>query len=486
MTGMSKPKFFKHVFLFFIGLFALLYIGFRLYLTPFYSTSIGGLESNVIYGVQKLLAGLPLYTDPTAGNGDLIQKGPLYYYLIAALCTVIQGADAEPIILFWVSRIVSLFLCLGIGYMLYRLLQQLGVDWTLAIGISLLLLVSLTDHYHSRMDPLYLFLFVISSLYFLRIQEQSRGHYLWLGVLLGLTCMSKQTGVFLGLFLTGFTLSRSPQQAGLILIGGLLSGLGFLLLSGVEWTPLYQNLVLGVQNGIQPQFLLDVLSSELQILWILGTISLYGLVPRKQWKDRWLWSGTFFFLFVGLGSLLKHASGLNYLLEFKIFLLASLGVLARRSIRWEGLVSALLLVLTLGTIVIKGKEWKDRLSDIYINDPVLYSRSKEIAEWMREYTPLQDGEYYYVEDESWLKHFFPTRSMLPIRSTVGEILKVTDHPFDYQPLTKTFDEGKVPYVICQDPKTCGILLPTVSMQSYEKWGNHLGYTIYRHQSMTEN
>ena len=91
-----------------------------------YRTELGGVEHNVIHGIQKLLLGYPLYQDPEAPPFDVIQYTPAYYVLCAGIAQVfgIAGDDARSIYL--VCRTVALIFNGLTVWLVYRCCRVAG------------------------------------------------------------------------------------------------------------------------------------------------------------------------------------------------------------------------------------------------------------------------------------------------------------------------------------------------------------------------
>ncbi|MCC6542833.1 MAG: hypothetical protein IT225_11495, partial [Flavobacteriales bacterium] len=82
-------------------------------------TELGGVEHNVIHGIQKVMLGQTLYEDPERPPFDVIQYTPGYYVLCASIGKVIglEGDDARSI--FLLSRTVSLLLWVLTGTLVH-------------------------------------------------------------------------------------------------------------------------------------------------------------------------------------------------------------------------------------------------------------------------------------------------------------------------------------------------------------------------------
>ena len=106
------------LFLLIAGVFLFLNLGSKFILAGSYVPELGGFERNVIWGVQQILAGNPLYTNPDLPPFSMIQYMPLYYYLMAFIgkAAGIQSVDAHAVYALCrgFNLFISMLLCSGI------------------------------------------------------------------------------------------------------------------------------------------------------------------------------------------------------------------------------------------------------------------------------------------------------------------------------------------------------------------------------------
>ena len=68
----------------------------------------GIIENSVIYSVQRMLAGFPLYADPEQPPYAITQYSPIYYQLLYGLARVFNITPDDPLSIYKISRSVSL------------------------------------------------------------------------------------------------------------------------------------------------------------------------------------------------------------------------------------------------------------------------------------------------------------------------------------------------------------------------------------------
>jgi hypothetical protein len=90
-----------------------------------------GLERNVVFGVQSILAGLPLYGDPESEPFAVIQYGPFFYHLTALLCRATGSTDGLSIL--YCGRMISLCagvaVAAGVAWQVRRFAATHGSPW---------------------------------------------------------------------------------------------------------------------------------------------------------------------------------------------------------------------------------------------------------------------------------------------------------------------------------------------------------------------
>ena len=84
----------------------------RVIIIPWYDNNFGGIEPNVIYGIQRNLQGQPLYQDTASGTYAIIQYTPLWYYFVADVARIVShtsfrhGLDVHG--LYVICRVLAL------------------------------------------------------------------------------------------------------------------------------------------------------------------------------------------------------------------------------------------------------------------------------------------------------------------------------------------------------------------------------------------
>jgi hypothetical protein len=170
-----------------------------------YPFPVEWLESNSLVEVHRILAGQPLYPAPTA---QYVPDGyPPLYFAVSAAAASVFGVSYLPL------RLVSLVSSLACFALLGRLVHRETGSAAAGIGAAGAFAATywVTDTWFDvgRVDSLFLAL-SIGALYAARWMRGTRGA-IAVGVLLGATVLTKQTGLAEGVAVVG-ALMAGPQR----------------------------------------------------------------------------------------------------------------------------------------------------------------------------------------------------------------------------------------------------------------------------------
>ena len=208
--------------------------------------NIRGDEPYFVSGVVRILAGNPLYTNPSDTPFCLTGYTPAAYYA-AAWAAVLSGVDSRDLPgVMRAARTASLALTmLHFLLMLVILRRWFRSPWLIALlGCAVVYAIRSPWGFIVRPDPLYSLLFLASVSF--NIADYSRtgnrfGAMAFLaGIFAGLTYLTKQTGIQLPIFLLSFYLfALDSRRFATYLLGCLLPIAAILILvsltSGPNW-----------------------------------------------------------------------------------------------------------------------------------------------------------------------------------------------------------------------------------------------------------
>lgn len=471
----------------------------------FYNNNLGGIDLNVVYGVQRVLAGDPLYQDPSFSDGSVIQYTPLFYLLAGGLARLLHLSVHHVQQLFVLCRTVALGCNLLMLWPLTALIRQFLPGRRASFVLSLAVLPMLTSHYYTRMDSLHLFLFVSAIWAYFRFRRGGNPGYMLLCALLTALCiLAKQSGV-LCLGIVGGWLLFFDRKPLLFLVYGLVAAFcTFILLYCVcpDWMILYKNLVLGLKNGIEYTFLFRMFISR----YFRDFVPFYILAATAFWLAfryanpafrRLVYATVLSWSFAVITGL-KIGSSNNYFTEFLVCMLLLYPCLAwpdrlsdniQNGFRFPAFVSkgalaalfVLLISKTVGfaSVVLLEKSMSD--------NPAQYSRDTKLYGYFTDSLHMARGEHVFFTERRFLDNLFYGNAVFPLPDVVSLVWRADSSTFDYTRFTKVMNSGGVTYVVTDarnDNLNAGnVQLPFIRLDPdcFRVVGRCAGYCIYRYQ-----
>jgi len=326
MSGMHVVK--RLLVILILGLMVV-HLGFRIRLLTDHRVDLGAQEINVVYGIQKIMLGRPLYQDPEVPPFDVMQYTPAYYFVCAGVGKLVRIDVHDTYALFLLSRIISLVLNLATCWFIYRLCCVVGADAWSGLATAALVFALHSEQFYSRIDSLYALFFAATLLVFIRSMhaEGSRGPLIC-ALLCALAFLTKQNGVLIisivGMYLL---VERSWRHLGWFAFGSVLFILGGLALTLIDATPidLWKNTVQGLMNGLVERpfhHFRDPGVYKFYAGWHLAAIALVVVFLRKgSGVFRFLAMAIVLSLLLGAAASFKQGSGAHYLFEFHLLLM---------------------------------------------------------------------------------------------------------------------------------------------------------------------
>ena len=443
-------------------------LGLRLFLIFNYFPEIGGIESNVIYSLQRILAGYPLYTDPEAPPYSITQYTPLYYGIAWTVGKIFQVDPSNVHAVYVLSRSLSLLFNLLFSLVtvliLYRIFKINRLFCAVAFTYAL---VFLDEESYSRPDSLYNLMVLTTILFFLKFLQKNtrRERYLLLSSALSiLTIFTKQSGIYIPIVLVFFTLFyvKSIRWALLSILTMAVSfGVLLFLCSGGDLNVFWQNTVQGVNNGVSLNWFAERIMIEhfQKERWIniLGLfLSLFFWAKGSTPAQQFLGIATLASFTFALVTSVKIGAAPNYFTEF-ITLTIVLAIvfivqhdsifsdnqtIARKS--YKPLVYLLLVIFTLPPRL-AGKYVK-KVGQMAHTGQQLYEDNHAIAEYLyqEESITAEDQVLVTTHVQDYLNKFLYRNVIFPQKEIV-----VTNPlgTYDYSAFRKGIQDGSVEYVI---------------------------------------
>lgn len=283
---------------------------------------IVGFERNVVWGVQQLMLGRPVYTDVYAGPMAPIQYGPLYYHL-AAWFNKLAGSDAQiSHSVYFYSRLFSWLCQFGTALLLFAFSRNhLGISKVKSLWlVGLYFAFSLNIMQAARPDSLkQLLVFGSAYLIYAGLQKSTLIRWVGAGLLAGLAFLTKQDAIFLLVGLGFATLLAWRDKwaylglgvAVVVMLAGSTVLIGSLGLA---------NMKLALSNGIKLTWFFTTFKTYLPLIAVvLGPamlLSLKGLASDKSsTPTKWLGALVLIYIIGQLLLSLKYGSAPLYFNE---------------------------------------------------------------------------------------------------------------------------------------------------------------------------
>lgn len=393
----------------------------------------GGLEFELIYEIQRLIVGDPIYIDPAIPPFQITQKTPIYH-IIVAFCAWLCHMPAENIFgIYFLSRIITLLTVIGIGILSYVLAREifgLSRNFSLVNAVFSIIILSHSHHYHSRMDALYTLSFL--ALYYILTKNNWSINFHKALLYVSITVLIfyiKQNGLVV-IPIIALSLYINQQASKWILFYGLTSLMIIVLLPVIfsqDMKALYQNVVIGINNGLSYGFIRDYFLSEFQLsflaLVVAGQIVFYNFLVLELRSNKlfFLCFFTICTFLIGVLMSFKYGAGPNYFTEFKLFSLLSVLLAFERlknySPSFEHL-GKVYLCLTLSVTGIMGVKqyFNYQLEHKYKNEMVSYETQRRIGEVIVEELGIGKNEFVYGQEHGFLNNILFDHFLLPTRS----------------------------------------------------------------------
>ncbi len=500
---MKLPKYLP-VYIFILFLITLFL---RIVLINYYNNNLGGIELNVVYGIQRLLLGQLLYQDPCTNTFAVIQYTPLYYHTIAALAKLsgIGSLDVQSI--FVLCRFFALTCnLLTVGICIFSM-TQMNFSLKQSIVLSLPVLMILTSHYYTRGDSMHLLFFTCTIGSYLLYQTRNSIVYLLTAALCtGLCLMVKQSGLLcLGIITSGLLIiDKKYILAAIYLIASLAIATitALLCIRDSSFHSMYINAWLGLKNGLDFSFLYLIFTSryflDLIPFYIVGGFIVYAAIFKTRDKlFRILAMGALLSWLFAVITGLKKGSSNNYFTEFLVFVLLSLPLFLRHAglmklqinlagymlpLRRLALIALFILVTskTMGffTAVYIEKGIKDYRKD-YESEQVLYRYFKQTLK-------INPGEKIFFTERRFLDNLFIEYAIMPTKDVTSMVYLADTATYNFNTFVSGMNNGMIKYIVTDEKRDdiniCHDSLPFVwfDKNKFRLIVRFEGYSIYQY------
>jgi len=456
-----------------IALFAFTSLITRLVLVFFYNSNFGGVDQNVIYGIQRLLLEEALYQDTESGLYAIMQYTPLYYYLSSWVAQLLAINAYEVQSLYILTRSVALFFSLASVLMSILTIQlyfpQRHILWLLGLGT----LIIPTSHYFLRGDSLHFFLFSSTLYFFIRYTYSPKSvFFIFSAIFAALAILTKQSGILLPFIIGVYLLFIEKKILKSFIFGVLTVAVAWLilhLLIGNNYLFFYKNAYLGLKNGFSIAFIVDMFSSQFYLdispHYVLGGLMVYLFLWKSKEKQH-QFNGLAIilsFIFAMLTGL-KIGSSSNYFTEFIYAILISVPLLVKDNYLDFSFKNPKLKRLNAHRITLFA------LYVFYLSRGIGLFSSVFVERWMRSYPEdyyTHQKIYFYLKNEEkitdktyifctfrgFTDNFFVKNQVLATKDVVSQIYLANPATFTYQHVIENQNKGLFKYVITEKENT---------------------------------
>lgn len=446
----------------------------RLHLITAYIPELGGIESNVIYSLQRILDGYPLYVDPATPPYSITQYTPLYYYL-CLLVGRVAGVDPDNVHhVYMLSRSVSLLLNVLFSFSVYTILRKIfQVKMPLSALAFSYAFIYLDEESFSRPDSLFNFFALLAIGLFLKLLTKEglkRPQFYLIGasVVSVVAIFAKQSAIYLPLLLLFYLvcfLQNFRWTVVALLTMGFTFGLLFMLSGQGDTHAFLQNTVQGVNNGISTSwFAKRIMIEHFQkerFLNILGLFTgIFFLAQGRNHALRFLGLSILVSFTFALVTSVKIGAAPNYFTEFiALTIIATMVFIATHAPPVRGSSSAektkeIWVCAPLFYLLLVAFTLPPRFAGKYVRKVVVvhelgqqgYLANRAVADFLYREEHLLPDEQVFVTTHvhDYLNKFFYRNVVFPQKEIVAAN---PPHSYDYISFTHATETGQVAYVI---------------------------------------
>jgi len=458
MLLLSKILFFG-ILVLWIGL----HLGLKRILMFSYAPDLGGFERNVIWGIQQIMLGKPLYSNPDGTPFAIVQYMPAYYYLIAIIGKILSIDPLDAHSVYSLARCFNALLSLGSVFILYRIASlHLRIPQTIAIFVSSLAFLWMEAFTISGRPDCFKG-FVFQCLIYVLLQYPSnRKRYVFpLAILLSvLAFFIKQDGLVFCFILPAVLFLQKEWKQMLIACLSLLLSVAiifFLFQYGTNGD-FVRNVLGGLHNGISISWFAGAFSgyfSVMAVLFGLALVMSLEFLFEKNYALHVLGAGFVFTFFPQLLFSLKYGSGPNYFLECTLISLIFLGIMLHRLSSKSvfqhaftdylfGAIVLVLLFLTSAFHWLTGG-FLHHESELYAN----YEQQKKVVKWIHDNKKQVNFKTLVLTNRQWEDHIttlLADHVIAPCRDVSIQVFNAKKQT-GFGPLKSEIESGLVDFIV---------------------------------------
>ncbi len=500
-----KPLFARYIVILFVTAVVL-----RLIIIPWYDNNFGGIEPNIIYGIQRLLQGQPLYQDPSSGVYAIIQYTPLSYYFTAFMAHIVSptaydhGLDVHG--LYTLSRALALLFNLLTVVVCAAIIRRTGWSRGKSFVYALPVFICLTPHYYTRGDSMHLFFFVCALYTYLLYRDTHRWPWLLSAAMCTALCIaSKQSGILCaGIIILDLMVTTRKYVTALLFLPSLAAiTCGILYMAGgANGYIMYQNIILGLKNGFDPGFLYRMFISryflDMVPCYLLCCFMLYAVagIKRNSTARLLVYGAALCWLFAAATGI-KTGSSNNYLTEFLVMVILALPYMLYDGqthiipVSVKGRKISLHGFATIAVFVLITSKTTGLFSAVFVernfkNDKKEYAKELALYKYFREELRITPGEHIFFTERRFLDNLFFEYSVMPVKDVVTQVYTTNSTTFDYTVFAENANRGMINYIVTDEKRAdinvCNDSLPFIHFDNkkFRLVATISGYCIYQY------
>ena len=481
-----------------IGLLGLVTLYVRVNVIFLANPDVGGIESNVIYSVLRLMAGYPLYQNPEQAPYAITQYSPIYYYMTAGLSKLV-GLTADDVYgVYATGRLISLVANGFYVWGIILLARRLQLPTYVALLTGVLVFSLLPPQSYGRPDSLYNALTIWTIWAVLRwsvaCTEPLKYGAALTAFLVAVALFSKQSALCLPIIVGGYLVLFAGNFRQTFFFMGWLAlflGILYVFLFRQEGALVYANVVRGVSNGINlANFRYNIVDHYLRpFAWLIIPALAIGIryIVIEQGVRQFIGLATLGLFLFGVATGLKAGAALNYFTEFTglscLLLIDGLWQLRNTRSDWADVGRLGLVLGALGVLPVNAMNFNWERTLTRPIDLTQYRQEQTVAQYVK--NKLRSCPdcliYNSVSNGSYLNAFLFQNCVAPQQ----EIIIEAAYPlrtFNYTDLDRAAQTGRIQFVISRDGETEVPLSPPIHLATYRPVKSLGGYTIYQFRS----
>jgi hypothetical protein len=481
-------------FVFFLSTAFLFVLYIRLRLIFVYYPDIGGVESNIIYSIQRFLSGMALFEDPEHAPFAITQYSPLYYRLLGFIGQAFVINPDDPMEVYRISRSLALVTNLIYMFMIFKIGRLFNLSFLKSMCVALMAFVLLPPQLYSRPDSVSTLL-TVSVVYFMVFYingatvKTKRLYLLLIVLLVSLAVTAKQSAIVLPAIVCSYILFFEKKIVKAFAVGLSMGALTVLLLFVImpehDLSLLYVNNVIGVKQGLDwGSYATNIFLYYFRTYALINAIGIFcsvWLISSEDKQNKWLgWFAISFFLFACLTSL-KQGSALNYFNEFvSLSPIMGLVFLSKVDMKIPRQISALLLVVIGFWITAPNMinfTWKYAFADNSVFKES-YIEQQRIRDYLKNDLGMSSSDRVFVtlHNYCFLNGLLYKNCILPQQEMVMVMYPKGD--IDYGNLDREAQDGEVRFVVTQSGENRIKFPEKLALEKYEFKKAFNGFDVY--------